>query len=235
MAELVVRRVNFGYFVRPAAETDTGGPHVEPCLGYLLDHPAGLLMVDTGMGTHADVDAYYRPRRRSIDAALGSIGVQVADIRFLVNCHLHFDHCGGNPMFPNRPIFTQRIELETARQTPDYTLPELIDAPGLRYEQLDGETEILPSVTVLPTPGHTPGHQSLIVRRPDGAVIVAGQSHDNATAYGRDALAWQAHRDRHTPPLPSAPAWMDRLQQLDPARVVFAHDGAVWEPTHRPT
>jgi N-acyl homoserine lactone hydrolase len=235
MAELVVRRVNFGYFVRPAAETGTGAPHVEPCLGYLVDHPAGLLLVDTGMGTHPDVDAHYRPRRRDIHAALADIGVLVADIGYLVNCHLHFDHCGSNPMFPNRPIFTQRIELVTALHTPDYTLPELIDAPGLRYEQLDGETEILPRVTVLPTPGHTAGHQSLIVRRPDGAVIVAGQSHDNATAYSRDALAWQAYRDQHTRPLPPTPAWIDRLQQLDPARVVFAHDNAVWEPAHRPT
>jgi N-acyl homoserine lactone hydrolase len=87
---------------------------------------------------------------------------------------------------------------------------------------------------VIPTPGHTAGHQSLIVRCPDGTVIVAGQSHDTTTAYSRDALAWQAHHDQHTQPLPPIPAWVDRLQQLDPARVVFAHDNAVWEPTHRP-
>jgi N-acyl homoserine lactone hydrolase len=99
-----------------------------------------------------------------------------------------------------------------------------------RYEQLDGETEILPHLLVTPTPGHTAGHQSLIVRRPDGVVVVAGQSHDTATAYGSDALARQALHDRHGPPLPPVPAWMERLRRLDPARVVFAHDNAVWEP-----
>jgi N-acyl homoserine lactone hydrolase len=235
VADLVVRRVDFGYFMRPAAETGTGAAQVEPCLGYLVDHPAGLLLVDTGMGNHPDVDAHYRPRRRSLHTALAAAGTQIGDIAYVVNCHLHFDHCGANPTLPGRPIFTQRVELATALRMPDYTLPDLVDAPGLRYEQLDGETEILPGVVVTPTPGHTAGHQSLIVQRRDGTVIVAGQSHDTATAYSRDALAWQAHRDQHLGPLPPAPAWIDRLQQLDPARVVFAHDNAVWEPTHRTT
>jgi N-acyl homoserine lactone hydrolase len=85
-------------------------------------------------------------------------------------------------------------------------------------------------VFLLPTPGHTEGHQSLVVRRRDGTVIVAGQSHDTAAAYGADALAWRAHRDGHSRPLPVPPAWVDRLQELNPARVVFAHDRSVWEP-----
>src|SRR5438552_8586566 len=218
MADLAVRRVDFGYFVRPAEETGTGTPRVEPCLGYLVSHPAGLLLVDTGMGSHPDVDAHYRPRRRGLDIALAGAGTRVDDIKFLVNCHLHVDHCGGNPALPGRPIFTQRIELETARGTPDYTLPELVDAPGLRYELVDGEAEILPGVLVVPTPGHTAGHQSLVVRRPDGTVVVAGQSHDSATAYSWDALAWRAGRDRHAEHL-ATPEWIDRLQRLDPARV----------------
>jgi N-acyl homoserine lactone hydrolase len=230
MADLAVRRVDFGYFVRPATETGTGNPRVEPCLGYLVSHPAGLLLVDTGMGSHPDVDAHYRPHRHSLDVALAKAGVHVDDIRFLVNCHLHFDHCGGNPALVGRPIFTQSVELETALQTPEYTLPELVDVPGLRYERLNGETEVLPGVLVVPTPGHTAGHQSVVVRRRDGTTVVAGQSHDTATAYGSDTLAWRARRDHHSQPLPLTPAWIDRLQQLDPARVVFAHDNAVWEP-----
>jgi N-acyl homoserine lactone hydrolase len=132
MADLAVHRVDFGYFVRPPAETGTGAPRVEPCLGYLVHHPAGLLLIDTGMGSHPDVDAHYRPRRRGLHTALADIGVRVDDVKYLVNCDLHFDHCGGNPILPDRPIFTQRIELEAALHTPDYTLPELVDAPGPR-------------------------------------------------------------------------------------------------------
>jgi N-acyl homoserine lactone hydrolase len=163
-------------------------------------------------------------------AALSALGLHNEDVRFVVNCHLHFDHCGGNPSLTGRPIYVQRVELETAQTAIDYTLPELVDTPGLHYEVLDGEQEVLPHVLVVPTPGHTGGHQSVAVRRGDGTVVVAGQCHDSASAYGADVLAWRAQRDGHTASLPVAPAWMDRLQQLDPARVVFAHDNAVWEP-----
>jgi N-acyl homoserine lactone hydrolase len=222
VTDINVRRVNFGYFVRPAEETGTGAPRAEPCLGYLIEHPEGLLLVDTGMGSHPEVDAHYRPSRVPLPAA---IGVDLADVRYVVNCHLHFDHCGGNPLLPGRPIFTQRVELDAARHVVDHTLPELIDTPGGSYTELDGETEILPGVLIVPTPGHTAGHQSVVVRRRDGTVIVAGQSHDTATAYGADALAQRAGITE----IP-VPPWIERLQSLDPARVVFAHDNAVWTP-----
>ncbi len=222
--------MDFGYFVRPAEETDSGSPRVEPCLGYLIEHPDGVLLFDTGMGSHPDVDAHYRPRRRSLPVAMTDAGHRLDEVTHVANCHLHFDHCGGNPLLAGLPFFTQAIELATARSTDDYTLPELLDPPGTHWEELDGETQIFPGVTLIPTPGHTDGHQSLIVRRSNGVVIVAGQSHDTATQYSADALAVQAHHDAHGAPLPIAPAWMDRLQQLDPVRVVFAHDHAVWEP-----
>jgi len=224
-----VRRVDFGCFVRPSEETGTGSPRVEPCLGYLIDHPAGRLLLDTGMGQDPDVDAHYRPRRRPLAEALSDAGALLEDIRFVVNCHLHFDHCGGNLELAGRPFFAQRSEVEASR-TVGYTLPELVDPPGVHYEELDGETEILPDVLIVPTPGHTTGHQSLVVRHDDGTVVVAGQSHDTASSYGADVLAWQARRDNLGPPLPIVPEWIDRLQRLDPRRVVFAHDHAVWEP-----
>lgn len=230
MTSAVVHRIDFGYFIRPAEETGTGAPRVDPCLGYLVEHPDRLLLVDTGMGSDPDVDAYYRPRRRPLAAALASAGFQIEDVEMVVNCHLHFDHCGGNPELGGRTIFTQRVELEAARSTENYTLPHLIDWPGLTYEELDGEAEVLDGVLILPTPGHTAGHQSLVVRRNDGTIVVAGQSHDIATGYSADALAWRARTEGHAAPLPATPAWLDRVQQLDPRRVVFAHDHAVWEP-----
>lgn len=228
-ADLPVRRIDFGYFIRPAEETGTGLPRVEPCFGYLVLHPDGVVIVDTGMGAHPEVDAHYRPRRRPLVDALAGAGVALSEVRGVVNCHLHFDHCGGNPELAGRPIFTQRTELDSARG-PDYTLRELIDAPGLRYEILDGDSEILDQVVVVPTPGHTAGHQSVVVRRRDGTVIVAGQSHDTATAFGADLMTARASRDHHADDLPTIPDWVDRLLAFDPRRVVFAHDGAVWEP-----
>jgi len=228
MADISVRRVDFGYFVRPAEETGSNSPRVDPCLGYVVDHPEGMLLFDTGMGSHPEVDAYYRPRRIELPAALAAVGAGISDIRVAANCHLHFDHCGGNPLLHDIPVFVQVAELQAARQDRDYTLPELIE--GNRFEQVTGSFEVLPGVFLMPTPGHTQGHQSLIVRRTDGALIVAGQSHDTATEYAADQLAWRARRDGHSQPLPTVPDWIDALQQFDPRMVYFAHDRSVWTP-----
>jgi glyoxylase-like metal-dependent hydrolase (beta-lactamase superfamily II) len=101
---MTIQRLNLGYFVRPAAETDSGEPRVEPVLAYLVRRGDGLLLFDTGMGTEPEVDAHYRPRRHDLRDALGRAGAQPSDVRVVVNCHLHFDHCGGNPQFAGRLI-----------------------------------------------------------------------------------------------------------------------------------
>jgi len=171
-------------------------------LGYVVQHPKGTVLLDSGMGSHPDVDDHYRPRRIALPYALHAAGLAVEDLTAVVNCHLHFDHCGGNPSLMGLPIVVQEVELAAAH-LPDYTLPELVGAPGLTYEKAAGDGEIFPGVTVIPTPGHTDGHQSVVVRRGDDSVIVlAGQSHDTATAYSADALALRASDDGHPPPLP---------------------------------
>ena len=231
MGGVTVRRVDFGYFVRPPGETGTEAFRVEPCLGYVIEHPDGVLLFDTGMGSNRDVDEHYRPRRRPLAEALAASGFRLEQVTMVANCHLHFDHCGGNRQLAGLPVFTQAVELETARRTENYTLPELVDAAGVSYEELWGEAEVLSGVLVVPTPGHTEGHQSLIVRCANGAVVVlAGQSHDTAAAYGGTVLARQARLAGDPEPLPAVPLWMERLQAMDPARVFFAHDQAVWEP-----
>jgi glyoxylase-like metal-dependent hydrolase (beta-lactamase superfamily II) len=228
--DAAVRRLDLGYFVRPAVEAGGPEPRVEPAYGYLVRRPEGLLLFDTGIGTvDPDTEARYRPSRRPLASALRAAGVELDDITLVVNCHLHFDHCGGNSALAGRPIVVQRTELAVAR-APGHTIPELVDFPGARYEELDGEAEIWPGIWIIPTPGHTAGHQSLVLRQPDGTVILAGQARDFATQYGSDDLALRAARDGVAAPLPPVPEWLPRLVDLDPARVLFAHDGAVWEP-----
>lgn len=225
-----VHRVDFGYFVRPDEETGTGFPRVEAVLGYVVEHAEGVLLFDTGMGSRPDVDAHYRPTRTDLHAALRASGYRLDEITEVANCHLHFDHCGGNPLLVGRPFFAQATELEAARTAKDYTLPELVDPAGTRWQELDGKTEVLPGVTLIPTPGHTDGHQALIVRARDGVVIVAGQGHESAHGFASDALALRAKDDGVEDPLPASPAWMEVLLAMDPSCVVFAHDHSVWKP-----
>jgi N-acyl homoserine lactone hydrolase len=225
-----VRRVQLGRFIRPPDETETGQPRVEDVFGYLVDHDQGLVLLDTGIGlADEETEAWYRPRRIPLPKALATVGRSLDDVRLVVNCHLHFDHCGGNPLLAGRPIVCQRRELETARTT-DYTVPELVDHPGVTYEEIDGEAELLPGLHVVPTPGHVDGHQSLVVRCGDATVVLAGQSHETASDFAADVRALAARREGFDDPLPSTPVWLARLLELDPARVCFAHDGAVWEP-----
>jgi N-acyl homoserine lactone hydrolase len=225
-----VRRVDLGTFVRPAEETGTDAPRVEAVYGYVVRTPAGVLLLDTGLGAaDEETEAWYRPVRVPLDDALGTVGLEVDDVAQVVNCHLHFDHIGGNPRFAGRPLFCQRRELEVARGG-DYTVPGLVDFTGASYELLDGEAEIAPGVHVVPTPGHVDGHQSVVVICDDGSVVLAGQAHDTASQWSADALAAQAAGRGHEEPLPRASPWMSRLLEFDPRRVVFAHDAAVWVP-----
>jgi N-acyl homoserine lactone hydrolase len=226
-----VARLPLGTFVRPAEETGTGQPRVEAVYGYLVRHERGLVLLDTGLGKgDAATEAWYRPQRIALQSALEARGVSLDQIAMVVNCHLHFDHCGGNPLLVGRPIVCQRRELTTARAG-DYTMDHLIDHSGATYELVDGEAELWPGVRVIPTPGHVDGHQSLVVQCDDGSVVLAGQSHDTASAWSADALAASAIALGHTAPLPLAPAWIERLLSFDPKRVVFAHDAAAWEPS----
>ena len=225
-----IERLLLGTFVRPAEETGTGHPRVEAVYGYLIRHDRGLVLLDTGLGRgDAETEDWYRPRRIALPEALRTVGVALDEIEVVVNCHLHFDHCGGNPMLAGTPVICQRQELAVA-QGGNYTMEHLIDYPGSRYDLLDGEAEICSGLHVIPTPGHVDGHQSLAVQCADGSVVLAGQSHDTASAWSADALAASAAALGHSEPLPVAPAWMERLLAFDPKRVVFAHDAAVWEP-----
>ena len=225
-----VRRILLGTFIRPAEETGTGQPRVEAVYGYIVGHPRGVLLLDTGLGAgDPETEDWYRPQRIELADALGAAGMRLPDIDVVVNCHLHFDHCGGNPRLAGTPVVCQRNELAIA-QRGDYTMEHLIDYPGSTYDLLDGEAELWPGIHVIPTPGHVDGHQSVVVECDDGSLVLAGQSHDTASQWSADALAVQATQLGHDAPLPAAPAWMERLLAFDPRRVVFAHDAAVWEP-----
>src|SRR6476661_774863 len=103
-----VRRIDLGTFVRPAEETGTGRSRVEAVYGYVVPTASGVLLLDTGLGDAGDeAEARYRPRRVPLDEALATAGLRADEVALVVNCHLHFDHIGGNPAFAGRPLFCQ--------------------------------------------------------------------------------------------------------------------------------
>ena len=133
---------------------------------HVVEHPQGRVLVDTGLiDSTPELDEEWSP--------LFDPGVIPREVVCVINTHLHFDHCGGNRLFAGTPIHVQRVERETARE-PGFTIPEWVEFDGATYVEHDGEAEILPGVRVLPTPGHTPGHQSVLVDTDDGLVVLAG-------------------------------------------------------------
>ena len=180
-------------------------------LGFAIRHPDGVVLVDTGVGTgDAWVEEHYRPRIRALREALRAAAVAPDEVRAIVNTHLHFDHCGQNAAFAGVPIHVQRAERELAA-TPGHTVGAWVDFPNARYVLHDGDAELATGVAVLATPGHTPGHQSVIVRTEDGLVLLVGQAAQDARTFATG----------------EADDSVRRLRELNAERIHFAHDRAV--------
>jgi N-acyl homoserine lactone hydrolase len=141
-----------------------------PVYVHVIDHPGARVLVDTGM-------TELRPEVADMDPRLVPLTEQGFDldaVDLVVNTHLHFDHCGGNHLFAGRPMYVQRQELEDARSEDDYTIREWVDAPGVVYEPVDGELELLPGLRLVPAPGHTRGMQVVVVETGGRPVVVGG-------------------------------------------------------------
>lgn len=200
-------------------------------MGYAVRHREGILLFDTGFGFgDTDLDAVYHPEPRTIGDALADVGIAMTDVTAVANCHLHADHAGQNAAFPGIPIFVQPSEWAAAHTT-DYTVLRWIDFPGARYESMAGDHQIADGVRILATPGHTAGHQSLVVETRDGPIVLAGQAcysvgewtGDPDDLEGRSSAPDAAAYDRS----------VDRLRAQDPIRVLFGHDRAPWRRPDR--
>jgi glyoxylase-like metal-dependent hydrolase (beta-lactamase superfamily II) len=199
-----------------------------PSYAHAIVHPDGVFLFDNGAGIgNAEIEATFSPRVRPIEDALGEHGISLADVTAAANCHLHFDHSGQNVRLKGIPIFVHRREWAMVHQ-PDYTIAEWIDAPGLTYEVLDAETEVAPGLRLVPTPGHSPGHQSMIIDALDGRIVLAGQALQSKAE-------WEGETDPSVSGVATARqpeeyvASVQRLRSLEPVRVHFAHDPSIWD------
>jgi N-acyl homoserine lactone hydrolase len=199
-----------------------------PSYAHAVEHADGVFLFDNGAGLgNADVEATFSPRVRPVEHALELAGISLADVTGAANCHLHFDHCGQNASLRGMPIFVQRSEWAMVHE-PDYTVPEWVDVPGLTYELLDGEIEVAPGLRLVPTPGHTAGHQSLIVDTAEGTIVLAGQAVQSRAEW-QGAGGSQASGQSSAPDPDAYARSVERLRLLAPVRVHFAHDPSIWQ------
>lgn len=158
---------------------------------FLIEHPQGSVLFDTGPHPNVFKDAPSRwgglakairpigDHKSGILQQLKTIGVTPASIRYVVNSHLHCDHAGGNQFFGQSALLVQKKEMECARN-PQYEGNGYFrsdwDHP-LHYEEIEGQVDIYGDgrLMLIPMPGHTAGHQMLLVRlKEQGTVILSG-------------------------------------------------------------
>ena len=231
------------------SDLEPGQPWTVPVTSFLVSHPSGKLLFDTGVHCQARLDPLARlgaerMKRLAVKsqagddvvAQLATLGLTPDDIRFVANSHLHFDHCGGNEFFPRATFLVQRPELESARRpgfVPGYN-PSPIDFDHpLDYRMIEGEHDVFGdgSVILFPTYGHTPGHQSLRVRAgKQGQIVCASDACYTRENMDRDVLPkilWDASV------MSESLAALRKLRDQVGATMFYGHDPAQWQATPR--
>lgn len=164
----------------------------------LVEHDDGLVLVDTGAGNKEQPKFYDiygiengapvgDPGPTALEAGIRLAGFTPEDVSLVVNTHLHFDHAGGNTFrdedssvhitFPNARYVVQAGEYDYARSANERTaasyFPHNYDPirEAGRYDLVEGEQELRPGLRVIPTPGHTPHHQSVLLEAGGGEVL----------------------------------------------------------------
>jgi len=153
----------------------------------LIEHDAGPVLIDTGAGNKENAkfhDIYGlenagRDGRTLLEDALASLGLSPDDVTIVIDTHLHFDHAGGNtwidsqgvvrPTFPQARYVVQEGEYQFALHSNERTAASYFPRnfepvhEARQFQFVRGEHEVLPGVRVIPTPGHTPHHQSVLI------------------------------------------------------------------------
>ncbi|HEY1276203.1 MAG TPA: N-acyl homoserine lactonase family protein [Thermoleophilaceae bacterium] len=170
-------------------DPNVGTKVYNPYFVYVVEHPEGRLLFDSGahpqLGTDpearlgpaaADFQVRLEPEHH-IESLLASIGLKPTDIDVVVQSHLHFDHAGGLAWLTHAPILVQREELAFATDPPIYQEAIYLREDfgmELNWHELDGDHDVFGDgrVMAISTPGHTRGHQSLLVRLPGQTVFL---------------------------------------------------------------
>lgn len=208
----------------------------------VIQHQAGVVLIDTGVDLSSTTNepaalADGAPLAAcGIDthASLRTLGIGPADIEVVINTHLHIDHVGQNLRYPQARFLARRAEVDYARAPVDPVLAteypkNLIALDTLRYEPIEGDADVDlfgdGTVTLLSTPGHSAGHQSVLVRL----------AHRRSVLLAGDAVWTAACRD--DPSVVPGLIWSRDAYRLSRSRLVdiAARENARWLFTHEPS
>lgn len=157
---------------------------------YLIEHPEANVLVDTGSSVRwkdlhpkrlvKSWPVFMKESERP-DRMLEALGFSTDDIDYVINTHLHYDHCGNNAMFPKATFLVNEAEMAHALY-PEWWegfpyVRAVFDIKKLKYRLVKEDLEIVPGVTLIQTPGHTEGHQSVVAElERTGSVVMSGDA-----------------------------------------------------------
>lgn len=168
---------------------EPGKEQEAPIHGLAIDGNGKHILVDTGLPDPRWVrDNFGKVRRdedETVEAQLRTFpGWSLQDVDLVINTHLHFDHAGGNELFPHARFIVTRREYDYAcsPETVEWAAiypPHTFDRNAVKYHQwqfVEGDYEVMPGITLFPTPGHSIGHQSVAINTDEGTVVYAGDA-----------------------------------------------------------
>jgi len=202
--------------------------------GFVIDHPDRAIVVDTGVGRDQPfIDQLYAPFVRDIDGAITAVEIDPRSVVAVINSHLHFDHCGQNPSYYGTkiPVYVQQEEIRAAKE-PFYTVAEWADVPADLLRAVRGDEVITEGVRILATPGHTKGHQSVVIEADEGTIVIAAQAVWDIAEFHAEAasLANVDAADLRD----AAIASIRRLKAIGPVLAYFSHHRGILRRPARP-
>jgi glyoxylase-like metal-dependent hydrolase (beta-lactamase superfamily II) len=179
-----IRLNDMGMFSDTGEYDGKPGTVVDPC--WVIRHPKGTLLWDTGLGDQmaankggVDFELGHMQVDVTLLDQLKAIGLAPPDITYLSFSHTHFDHTGNANEFPDATWILNKAEIAWAesRPSPFVNLDTFSDYQVAKTQMIDGDYDVFGdgTVRILKTPGHTPGHQSLMLKlKKAGTVIISG-------------------------------------------------------------
>ncbi|WP_375492595.1 N-acyl homoserine lactonase family protein [uncultured Jatrophihabitans sp.] len=157
-----------------------------PVWGAAIEGNGYRIVVDTGFADPAGWSRYNPCRQdptETMPAALAELGWRTGDVDVVINTHLHYDHSENNPLFTRARFYVSQAEWNHARApVPSQRWSYACEWTGPQVDYLDytlvaaDHHDVLPGLRLIQTPGHTPGHQSVLVDTADGVLCVAGDA-----------------------------------------------------------
>jgi N-acyl homoserine lactone hydrolase len=224
------------YLLQLSTFTVTSGPHT-------LEMVRGCYLIETGDGKHILIDSGFpadvtpepgtpqAQHEKNVIEHLTELRLHPDDIDMLICTHFDIDHAGYHDSFTNAKLIVQREHYMLARSGhPRFAGARIHwDHPALKYHLIDGDTELLPGLTLLETSGHATGHQSVLLHLPQtGPVLLAIDAVVMQRLFTVDRRAWPTDENEEQLRA-STRKLLDIVEQQHVALVIFGHDGRQWQ------